>query len=90
MVYHKDTQKEYEADRERWALKSLDEKINLCEEKVRTVGGTVHGWFDALNPRYNHSFTVPEVTKWFEEDGFTKIKVTSKYNININGWRGQG
>jgi hypothetical protein len=68
---------------------TMEEKLSLCQEKVKTIGGTVHGWFDALNPKFNHSFTVPEVINWFEQDGFTNIKVTSKYNININGWKRQ-
>jgi SAM-dependent methyltransferase len=89
MVYHKDTQKAYQTDRQRWSHMTMEEKLGLCEEKVKTIGGTVHGWFDALNPKYNHSFTVPEVIKWFEQEGFTRIKVASKYNININGWKRQ-
>ena len=91
MVYHRDTQQTYEADRKQWPNLSMEEKLRLCDQKARNVGGTIHGWFDALNPRYNHSFTVPEVTNWFKEEGFTKITVALKYNININGWKvGEG
>ena len=89
MVYHEDTQKQYEADRHKWPDLTMEEKLQLCNEKVRTSGGTVHGWFDALNPKYNHSFSVPEIVKWFEEEGFTGIKPVSKFNININGWKGK-
>lgn len=89
MVYHKNTQKQYEADRHKWLNLTMEEKLQLCNEKVRTSGGTVHGWFDALNPKYNHSFSVPEIVKWFEDEGFTGIKLVSKFNININGWKGK-
>lgn len=85
MVYHKDTQKPYEDDRKKWRNLSLDQQLKLCEEKVNTMGGTIHGWFDALNPEYNWSFDEKEIKKWFEEEGFSKIKLVTKYNINMRG-----
>ncbi len=85
MVYHKDTQKPYEEIRQKWRNLSLEEQLKLCEEKVNTIGGTVHGWFDALNPEYNWSFDEKEIKKWFEEESFSKIKLITKHNINIRG-----
>ena len=85
MVYHKDTQKIYEEGRKVWRSLSLDQQLKLCEEKVKTTGGTIHGWFDAFNPEYNWSFTEKEIKRWFEEEGFSNIKLVTKYNINING-----
>jgi SAM-dependent methyltransferase len=85
MVYHKDTQKPYEEDRKKWRNLSLDQQLKLCEEKVHKMGGTVHGWFDALNPEYNWSFDEKEIKKWFEEEGFSKIKLVTKHNINMRG-----
>ncbi len=85
MVYHKDTQKQYEEDRKKWRSLSLEEQLKLCEEKVNTIGGTIHGWFDALNPEYNWSFEEREIKKWFEEERFSKIKLVTKHNINMRG-----
>jgi SAM-dependent methyltransferase len=85
MVYHKDTQKPYEEDRKKWRNLSLDQQLKLCEEKVQKMGGTVHGWFDALNPEYNWSYDEKEIKKWFEEEGFSKIKLVTKHNINMRG-----
>ncbi len=45
--------KPYEEDRKKWRSLSLEQQLKLCEEKSTTLGGTVHGWFDALNPEYN-------------------------------------
>lgn len=85
MVYHKDTQKQYEYDRKIWRTLSLEEQLQLCQKKVNEIGGTVHGWFDALNPEYNWSFDEKEIKKWFEEENFSKIKLVTKYNINMRG-----
>ncbi len=85
MVYHKDTQKPYEEDRKKWRSLSLEEQLKLCEEKVNKIGGTIHGWFDALNPEYNWSFEEREIKKWFEEERFSKIKLVTKHNINMRG-----
>jgi SAM-dependent methyltransferase len=85
MVYHKDTQKPYEEDRKIWSTLSLEERLQLCQQKVDKIGGTVHGWFDALNPDYNWSFSEKEIKKWFEEENFSKIKLVTKHNINMRG-----
>ena len=85
MVYHKDTQYPYEEGRKIWRNLSLEEQLKLCEKKIKQFGGTVHGWFDAFNPDYNWSFTEKEIREWFEEEGFSKIKLVTKYNINMRG-----
>ncbi len=30
-------------------------------------------------------FDEKEIKKWFEDEGFSKIKLVTKYNINIRG-----
>lgn len=85
MVYNKASQGSYSEDRKAWPDISLEEKLKLCEQKVKNFGGTIHGWFDALNPKFNWGFTEREVKKWFQEEGFLKIRITTNYNINIQG-----
>ena len=85
MLYHKDTQKVYEEGRKLWPELSLDQRIDYCKKKVQSYGGTVHGWFDAYNPTYNWGFTEKEIKNWFKEEGFSNIKLVSKFNINMNG-----
>jgi len=69
-----------------WLQMTPEERLGLCKEKVRTMGGDIHGWFDAFNPEYNWSYTSDEVKNWFEEEGFTNIKLRMiKQNINMNG-----
>lgn len=89
MVYNKNDQVKYEADRKIWLTLSHDEKVRLCEEKVKTVGGDLHGWWDALNPKYNWSFVPEEIVQWFKEEGFSHIRVTQEHQINVNGVKGK-
>lgn len=88
MVFNKGNQSQYEADRKLWPTLTIQEKLGLCEERVKKGGGTVHGWWNMLNPTYNHGFSPDEIKKWFSEEGFTDIRVTSTYPINVNGKRG--
>ena len=85
MLYHKDTQQPYEEGRKIWKNLSEEERIQYCEEKVKQKGGNIHGWYDALNPTYNFSYSEEDIKKWFEEEGFNKIKLITKYNINMRG-----
>lgn len=81
MVYNKTTQGRYESLREEFrALPTYEDKVNFCK---KIDPANVHGWFDALNPQFNHSFTVEEVLEWFE--GFENVRVITRENINING-----
>jgi len=65
---------------------SLEEKLKLCEEKVKTKGSDVHGWWDALNPTYNYSYSPDEIKQWFIEEGFTDIKWAKNIvNVNMSG-----
>jgi len=87
MVYHKDTQRIYEDGREKWPSLAHEERIALCNEMIAKHGGNLHGWWDAFNPQYNWSFEPKEIERWFKEEGFKKIKLTKKYNINMRGER---
>jgi 2-polyprenyl-3-methyl-5-hydroxy-6-metoxy-1,4-benzoquinol methylase len=83
MLYHKDTQKQYEIHRE------LFKKLRSEKDKLEYIykigsGKNIHGWWDALSPDYNFSFTEDEVIKMFVDAGFKDIKIVTKYNININ------
>jgi len=90
MVYNKKYDHEYDGYRgdtsiekhKEWEKLSFEEKIKMCENKVKTVGGDIHGWFDAFNPEFNFSFTPKEVEGWFEEEGFSKIKLRVKSHFN--------
>jgi SAM-dependent methyltransferase len=85
MLYHRDTQQLYEEGRKIWKDLSEEEKIQYCKEKIKQKGGNIHGWYDALNPTYNFSYTEEDIKKWFKEEGFCKIKMITKFNINMNG-----
>ena len=90
MVYDKKYDHEYDGFRgytsiekhKEWEKLSFEEKIEICKNKVKTVGGDIHGWFDAFNPEVNSSFTPKEVKNWFEEEGFDKIKLRVKSHFN--------
>ncbi len=90
MVYDKKYDNEYDGYRgetsiekhKEWEKLSFEEKIKICENKVKTIGGDIHGWFDAFNPEVNFSFTPKEVKKWFEAEGFHKIKLRVKSHFN--------
>jgi 2-polyprenyl-3-methyl-5-hydroxy-6-metoxy-1,4-benzoquinol methylase len=85
MVYHKDTQKIYYPGRKIWRFLPDSLKFMYIKIMIAGFGGTVHGWWDALNPNYNYSFDESEVFDWFEEEGFRDITLTEKYNINMKG-----
>jgi len=90
MVYDKKYDHEYDGYRgetsiekhKEWEKLSFEGKIKICENKVITIGGDIHGWFDAFNPEVNFSFTPEEVKKWFEAEGFHKIKLRVKSHFN--------
>ena len=90
MVYNKKYDHEYDGYRgdtsiekhKEWEKLSFEEQIKICENKVKTIGGDIHGWFDAFNPEVNFSFTPKEVEVWFEEEGFSKIKLRIKSHFN--------
>ena len=101
MVYDKKYDHEYDGYRgdtsiekhKEWEKLSFEEKIKMCEKKTKTVGGDIHGWFDAFNPEFNWSFSPEEVKGWFKEEGFDnmKLRVKSHFNsiptsqVNMNG-----
>jgi SAM-dependent methyltransferase len=85
MVYHRDTQRVYEAGRKKWPQLTEGERLALCREMVSKHGGNVHGWWNAFNPTFNWSFHHNDVKKWFEDAGFRDIRLVKKYNINLIG-----
>ena len=101
MVYNKKFDHEYDGYRGstsiekhiEWEKLSFEDKIKICENKVKTKVGDIHGWFDAFNPEVSFSFTPDEVKEWFKEEGFNKMKlmVISHFNsiptsqVNMNG-----
>jgi trans-aconitate methyltransferase len=85
MVYHKDTQGIYEPVRKIWSNLSEEQKLALCQKYAKEGWGTVHGCWDAFNPRYNWSFHHNEVKRWFKEAGFKDVKLVKKHNINMIG-----
>lgn len=76
MVYAQGTQEIYEERRAVW-------RGLTHEERVATVKN--HGTWDALNPRYNHSFTPEEVEQWYLENSFEEIVCVRRINVNIRG-----
>jgi hypothetical protein len=90
MVYDKKYDHEYDGYRgdtsiekhKEWEKLSFEEKIKMCEKKTKTVGGDIHGWFDAFNPEFNWSFSPEEVKGWFKEEGFDKMKLIVKSHFN--------
>jgi 2-polyprenyl-3-methyl-5-hydroxy-6-metoxy-1,4-benzoquinol methylase len=84
MVYHTETEKFYYGLRRLFHCLKQENKLELCRV-LATYTGSVHGWYDAMNPEYNHSFTPDQIKKWF--DGFSNIRVITEVNININAVR---
>lgn len=87
MLYNNDTQKRYAFGRKIWKYLPHKMKHFLCLYYVKRHGGTIHGWWDALNPTYNFSFTIDEVTDLFEKNDFINVKLITEYNINMNGMK---
>ena len=101
MVYDNKFDKDYDGYRgitcvekhKEWEKLSFNQKIELCEKKVKEIGGDIHGWFDAFNPEFNWSYSPKEVKSWFEDEGFENIelRVKSYFNsiptsqVNMNG-----
>ncbi len=85
MVYHNKTQKIYKEGRSIWHGLNTDEKFNLCKDMIEKYGGNLHGWWDAFNPKYNWNYKPKEMKRWFKDEGFIKVKLTQKYNINMRG-----
>mgnify|MGYP006109200771 FL=1 len=94
MIYNKENDWAYDGYRgdtcvskhEEWKKLSFNEQIEMCKNKVKSSGGDVLGWFDAFNPKFNWSHSADEVRQWFEDEGFTNIKLRMvKQNINMNG-----
>jgi len=85
MVYHKKKQKQYEKLRKKWLKLNMEERLALCKKLVQKKGGDIHGWHDALNPKYNWSYKPKEIREWFQQEGFVEIILTQEFNINMRG-----
>ena len=88
MIYHDKMQKRYEADRKRWPTLTEKERLDLCSRKAEEIGGTVHGWYDALSPKFNWGFSEKDVRRMFEEANFSEVTLTKPCkhdNINMRG-----
>ena len=81
MVYNNSTQQIYEEGRRLFKNFTVVEKLEYIFRHHGTEN--THGWWDAYNPTYNHSFDVDEVKGWFKD--FTDVKITKLKNINIRG-----
>lgn len=97
MVYHEDTQWFYVAHRKVWPSLTEKQKFDYCKKLISEYGGTIHGWWDALNPQYNWSFRPDEVKKWFRSAGFVDVVLVRRLvdillrrsrNINMRGQKG--
>jgi len=88
MVYHADIQKFYYPLRKIWKLlPGTKFKHGFAWLLSKQFGGTTHSWWDALNPKYNHSFYPREIYQWFEEANYGNIIMTKEFNINMRGRR---
>ncbi|MBI2184730.1 MAG: class I SAM-dependent methyltransferase [Thaumarchaeota archaeon] len=89
MLYHKDTQGIYKKHRQKWKTLTEEERVNYVRRLAEERGGDAHGWYDALNPEYNWSFSEKEIICWFKEEDFANIRLITKHNINVNGVKQQ-
>jgi len=74
MVYNRANQAVYEPLRRTWKDLSPKDKLDLCDKLAKERGGTVHGWWDALNPQYNWGFSHEEIREWFASSDFDQIR----------------
>lgn len=85
MVYHKDTQEQYQEGRTRWSNLTPSKRLTYCKKMIRKYGGDLFGWWDALNPTYNYSYLPSEIEQWFRTNGFSDITLTQEFNVNMRG-----
>ena len=83
MMYRNTTQKKYIKLRKKFILLDEAGKLNMCKKLAENVGD-VHGWYDALNPQYNHSYSQEEIIDWYKDD-YINVVVLETPSINING-----
>jgi len=95
MVYNERTQSKYRPFR--FIFRHLPSFLKMPFCKLLAVSAylwpranrinktNLHGWWDALNPKYNHGFRPAEIEGWFAEEGFTDVKLTRELNICMVG-----
>jgi len=89
MVYHKRGQKVYKPYRKLWPTLDHQERLTLCYDLLERYKGKhridLHGWWDALNPKYNWSYRPWQIRRWFWGEGFRDVRLMQRYNINMQG-----
>jgi len=73
MVYNEKSQLNYIEGRKIWNTLSDEDRLKYCTAKVKQFGGDIHGWFDALNPTYNFSYSAKEIKNWFKDEGYSDV-----------------
>jgi trans-aconitate methyltransferase len=74
MVYNETNQRYYEGLRKTWKSISETQRLELCKQLALDHGGSIHGWWDALNPTYNWGFSFQTIKEWFTSTGFRNIR----------------
>ena len=87
MVYNRKAQAPYEEGRRLWPRLDVTQRLAYCRKMILLHGGNLHGWWDALNPEYNFSYSVGEIETWFKNEGFEHIILTTEGNINMRAIR---
>lgn len=85
MVYNKEGQYIYAEGRRLWKTMNHKDRISYCKKMIKKHGGNMHGWWDALNPTYNYSYSPSEIESWFSKAGFKEIQLTREIMINMRG-----
>ena len=83
MVYHEDTQEMFIELRKLWRTLNQANRLKMCRFMIKKHGGNLHGWWDAFNPQYNWGFRPEQIKSWFITEGFSNIRLTQRYNINM-------
>jgi SAM-dependent methyltransferase len=68
-------QAEYTRLRQITRSKTFEEKQSIL--KMEKKGQDLHGWFDAISPTINDTYSFEEIEGWLINAGFTDIKITS-------------
>lgn len=84
MIYNRRAQKRYKKWRKKFKKLNDEQKLDLCK-RLDHGQGNVRGWYDALSPKFNHSYSPNQIIQWYQDAGFHDIHVADTHNINING-----
>jgi hypothetical protein len=53
-----------------------------CADLEYTQERIIRELLSLTNPQYNWSYIPKEIKRWFEEEGFKRVKLTKKYMFN--------